>query len=480
MSDQTNEIQPIEISEQDKAKARKWFAQGKTVADTKNFDYAVECYINGLNLWPEAVEEGHGPLRFVGVARQHGGGKKPSFKDSVKHSMTGKDTKKAMLNAELLLAKDPMNPTYMEGLLRNAGKARCEETVLWIGPILYSAIAQEKKPNIKRMQLLATIYHELGDRRERREEVQQAIEAYEKSLEVTDVLARLQPTNQETQTAKRNLASKLTILKGKYDTNGSFTESVRDAETQRDIHDRARSVQADDRLEELVKKAEADIKANPEVISKVFDLVDLLCKQEKDEQEKKAIGILMDKYKSINHYPLKMRADDIRMRQVHRRIRRLTDANQKDKARELARQLMVYEIKVFKERVKEYPTDLRHKFELAKRLFRGRKFDDAIPLLQAAQQDPKNRFACWNFIGRCFFEKGYFSESANVIRQAIEAYEGTPTDETSKELHYWLARSCEGDSDTEEARKIYGQLIQWDYNYRDVRDRMERLKTAQD
>ena len=33
---------------QERAKAIKWFDHGKSVADTHNYDYAIECYINGL------------------------------------------------------------------------------------------------------------------------------------------------------------------------------------------------------------------------------------------------------------------------------------------------------------------------------------------------------------------------------------------------------------------------------------------------
>jgi hypothetical protein len=66
---------PPEPTPQEKAKAIKWFEHAKTVADTHNYDYAIECYINGLGVWPEAVDEGHKPLRAVAFARLGAGGK---------------------------------------------------------------------------------------------------------------------------------------------------------------------------------------------------------------------------------------------------------------------------------------------------------------------------------------------------------------------------------------------------------------------
>jgi len=51
-------------------------------------------------------------------------------------------------------------------------------------------------------------------------------------------------------------------------------------------------------------------------------------------------------------------------------------------------------------------------------------------------------------------------------------------DDLGKQLHYWLGRTYEGAGQTEDALKVYGQLIQWDYNYRkgDVRKRIDELR----
>ena len=55
---------------------------------------------------------------------------------------------------------------------------------------------------------------------------------------------------------------------------------------------------------------------------------------------------------------------------------------------------------------------------------------------------------------------------------------GKNEDELGKQLHYRLGRAYEADGRTADALKIYGQLIQWDYNYRngEVRKRLDALK----
>ena len=87
----------------------------------------------------------------------------------------------------------------------------------------------------------------------------------------------------------------------------------------------------------------------------------------------------------------------------------------------------------------------------------------------------ESRFRCSLYIGRCFYKKGFHSGAIDQLKEAIANYE-IPDDATGKELHYWLGRTYEADGQLPDALKTYGQLIQWDYNYRDVRKRIEDLK----
>ena len=120
---------------------------------------------------------------------------------------------------------------------------------------------------------------------------------------------------------------------------------------------------------------------------------------------------------------------------------------------------------------------MRIRYQYGVRLFKAHKYDDAIPVLQEARNDPKTRFQCALYIGRCFFEKKYASQAADTFQGALAHYE-IPDDELGKDLRYWLGRSYEADGKVEEALKEFGQLIQWDYNYRDVRKRIDDLRNG--
>jgi len=465
---------PTEVSEKDKNKAKKWFEHARTVADTRNYDYAIECYINGLAVWPEAVDEGHKPLRAVAFARLGAGKKKPGLFETLKYSTSGKDPLQNMLNAERLLAKDPHNLTYMEAFLKNAFRAGCEQTCLWFGPVFLEEAVSASKPQPSKLTTIREVFDQIGDRFHQRGQLPEAVQAYELAVKALEALMRLRPDDNDLRDLLRDQSGKLTIVKGKFEA-GDFRESLRDADKQKELYDRDRLVQAEQRLDQLIENARRDLQANPNEPGKVFGLVDLLLKRGREEDENEAIKILLDAYERTKVYQFKMRADDIRIRQMTRQARELLNRGDRQAAKEHIRKQLEFEIEVFRERVGQYPTDTRLKFELGKRLFQARAYDDAVPVLQQARSDPKNRTACQLLIAQCFFHKGYHEQAVDLLKEAIEQYEAAG-DETSKELHYWLGRAYEASGQIEPAVKTYGQIIQWDYNYKDVRQRLENLR----
>jgi tetratricopeptide (TPR) repeat protein len=461
-------------SEEDKAKAKRFFVRAGQLFESKSWDFAIKCYVEGLGYWPEAVEEGHQLLRLAACERNVRGGKKPGFGETMKHSMTGRDAKKAMLNATWLLAHDPFNISYMEGILKNAHKLRCEEVVMWIGPIYGNAIEGEKKLNPKRFALLREIYEETGDRATDRGEAPFAGECYERAAAALRVQTQVDPKDLSLVNELRDLSTKLTILKGKYDTEGGFQDSVRDADEQKHLQDQERMIQTDTDLLGLIKRAEKDLADNPDNAGKVDVLVDLLCKRDDPEQERRAISLLVEKYNTYHDYRFKVRAEDVRIKQLKRAYREARAANDAELAKKKRSDLLTFELRAFRDRIKQYPTDNRLKFEYASRLFQIKKFDDAIPSFQAARADPKVRTRCDLALGRCFYEKGFHAQAIGTLSKAVENYEFSD-DSVGKDLRYWLARSLEADGKIDEAQDVYGQVLQLDYNYRDVRDRLERL-----
>ncbi len=459
---------------EDKAKSAKWFARARELGDKRQFDTAIEYYVSGLEFWPDAVEEACKPLHGCGVARKALGGKKPGLKDTMKRSTTDKNAKQAYVNSLWLFANDPDNVGYIEAVTRNASRLRAEDAAKWAGGIFYKSLESNQKATGKQFQTLIQLFEELGDRAGARGETAFGVEAYQSGVEMLNLWRRRIPKDQQVEVSLKSLSTKLTILKGKYQDGDSYRDSMQDAAQQADLHDQQRTIQTDDRVDELVAKAEAEYQQNPTHGPAIKQFVEFLCRRERKEEETRAIGVLITEYKRTNEYRWKQAADEIRIKQLGREVRETEKTGDPAALKETQVAQLRFELSVFKDRVERYPSDHRARFEYGVRKFRAGQFDDAIPLFQTARTDPKNRAACGMYLGRCFFRKGYHSQAVSALQEAINDHEYTD-DELAKTMRYWLARAQEAAGSGDAAGKTYGELLQLDYNYKDVRARLDAL-----
>jgi tetratricopeptide (TPR) repeat protein len=465
---------PPVFSEVEKSKARAWFKKAATLRDQRNYDYALECLITGLGFWPDAVEEGHMPLLSLALQRQQAGGKKPGMMDGMKMSMSGKDAKAAMLNAETLLSKDPSNPGYLDGVLKNAAKLDLVETVKWISPRVLDSLRNEKKPNPARFKGYRETLIEFCDRCDARDDAATMADLLALAVESVEMQLGANPGDMALKDEQRDLAGKLTITKGKYSNSSTFRDSVLDVDKQTLMQEQEqRGKQAESKLDALVVNARKELAANPTVAGKLNGLVDLLLKTERKADEDEAVSVLQQAFEKSSNYSFKLRADDIRLRQVARVTRQLkakahesgSDDDQQN-ARLAEMDEIATEMDIFRERVKNYPTDLRLKFRLGSALFRTGEYDEAIPVLQGAQGDPRNRTRALLMLGRCFHEKGLPGEAVEILKEALETYE-MQGDETHKELLYRLGVAHKAVGNKDEAKAALGKLLRQDYNYAD-------------
>lgn len=459
---------------EDCAKAGQWFARARELGDKRQFDYAIEYYVNGLEFWPDAVEEACKPLHGCAVARRQTGGKKPGLKDTMKRSMNDKDAKRALLNALWLFGHDPDNTNYIEGVARNASRLRAEDTAKWAAGVQIRALESTAKANAKPFQNLARLLEEMGDRATERNETAFGVDVYQMGVDVLILWQRRIPKDDTIELAVKNLSTKLTILKGKYQEGDSYRDSIQDIGEQMDLHDQQRSVQSDERVDALIEKAQREYDADPDSAEALKHLVELLRRRERDDEETRAIGILVNAYRSSENYRWKLLADDTRIKQLGRRVREAVKTGDQEAVKQRRIEQLRFELGVFKERIERYPTDNRVRFEYGVRNFQASRFDEAIPLFQAARSDPKNRAACGMYLGRCFLRKGYFAQAISTLREAIDGYE-YGDDDLAKGMLYWLGRSQEASADTDAARDTYGKILQLDYNFGDVRARLDNL-----
>ena len=451
------------------ARAKSFFEKARKVAETNNFDYAVDLYLQGLRYSPDALEEGHLPLCELALHRQGKGGKKPSMVEKMKH-LRGKTPLEQMLKAEYLFAKDPEHMPYGEEMLKGAVAGGYKKTANWIANLVFQTNNAAKKPSAKTYILLKDSYAALGQ--------------FDKAVVACQRASKLRPEDGRLADEFKNLSAELTMARGKYDTEGDFRKAIKNREEQEKLHSQAGVIKTEDYRVKAVEDARKKVTQNPNLTVNIFSLADALAGMENDKGENEAIALLENTYKNKKDFSFQQRANQLRITQLRRKIREAKacletnpdDAQIKAAFEQLTGQLNNTELEHYKLSVQNYPTNLAAKFEYAIRLVRNKQYNEAIPLFQEAQKDPRRKIAAANKIGFCFFMKGWLADAIDIYTKAIESHE-IKDDATGKELRYNLALAYEQQGETEKALEIYRKIAQLDFGYKDVSQRVDKLRS---
>ena len=450
------------------AKAEVFFERARKVASTNNFDYAIDMYLEGLRRTPDALEQGHIKLHKLALQRQVKGGKKPSMVEKIKR-LRGKTALEQMLNAEYLFAKDPDHLPYAEAILKAAVTGGYNKTVKWIADLIFQANNAAQKPSFQTYLLLKDSYAAIGQ--------------FDRALSACQRACQLKPENGALADDFQRLSAELTVARGKYDQGGDFRKSIKNRQAQEKLQAQQTVVKTEDYRTVAVKEARKALADEPELPRNIFNLAEALSDLQTDEAENEAAELLENTYERKKDFSFKQRAGQIKIKQLKRKIREAQasldakpdDVQANSRLSELSAQLNTTELEHYRLCVANYPTDLRAKYEYGIRLTNNKQYDDAIPLFQEAQRDPRHKISAMDKIGLCFYMKGWFTDAIDVFTQAIDSYE-IKDDGIAKELRYNLGRSYEHQGDTDKALEVYRRIAQLDFGYKDVRQRVDRLR----
>jgi len=457
-----------ENSAQASAKAAAFFERAERAAEKQNFDYAIDMYLEGLRCNPEALQEGHLPLRELAIVRKEKGAKKPSVMEKLK-LMRGKTTIDKMLNAEFLLAKDPDHLAYGEALLKAAAAAELKGTTQWIADLLFKANNAAKKPSFRTYILLRDSYSAIGQ--------------FDRAIIACQKAAELKPNDGQLADELQRLSAELTVARGKYDQKGDFRKAIKNRQAQEKLQSQQSVVKSQEFRTSEVEEARKAFKQDQDSSKNVFRLVNALVDLQNDQADKEAIDLLENEYQKSKDFSFKQNAGQIKIKQLKRKIVKLKNALEdkpdgqqlKEQLTETSKELNNVELEHYRLCVKNYPTDVRAKYEYAVRLVQNKQYDDAIPLFQETTKDPKHRIPAMSKIGLCFFKKEWYADAIDVFNETIKTY-NIKDDSVAKELRYNLGRAYEEQKNIEKALAIYRKIAQQDFGYKDVRNRVNKLR----
>jgi tetratricopeptide (TPR) repeat protein len=433
----------------------------------RNYDFAIDLYRQLLDLDADQEAARRG-LRQATLARFESkkgsklfraiGGAVPLTKAKAmvkvgKHEAAAKAL-------EDYLAKSPKDEeaNLLLGIcLETAGHQRSAKAV-------YEFLAEVAPKNPEGLKRAGAMMQATGD-------VPRALEYYERALAID-------PRDQDALKARKNLSAEAALASTNLDSVEHSRDAVADSEQTRQLERARRRHLTREELEEDRERLEARFAEDPRDVELMTQLADVHDKLGDPEAALDMAERALD-YKK-GDYQLVSKIGVYRGKTIKRRIARADKDGDRETADRLEGELREHEVADFRRRVELRPTDSTLVLELARRLVgeagdQSGGADEALGLLQKLPHEARLAGDVSFLKGRCFQAKGFADLAAKEFEQALE---GTPaSDERGKEILYNLGLLAEEQGDLEAARSRFGRVFEVDISYRDVADRMERLRS---
>ncbi|MBL1215893.1 MAG: hypothetical protein D8M59_00175 [Planctomycetes bacterium] len=470
VSTQSFEVQP--------EKARAWIERAQHAADTYNYEYAIECFLRGIKFDPTDEEIHRRLLEVANLYRQSQGGKPASGK-KVREMLADKRPVDRLAATELAWVTDFQNPHAAVKFMQVAADLGLGEIAYWAADLGAQVALRHKKRSKNLLVSFVNVFEQIG--------------ASDKAVEYGEFALQLDRSDAQLEARVRNLSAQATMDRGKYAENvgeeGGFRASVKDIDKQKELVDDDSYAVGADAAESRLGRAKALWESEPENQDAIARYADLLRKMGTDEHDVEAIKVLRSAYKTTGQYRFRMLAGDIHLTRERRKYRaerdkaeESGDEAQLERVKQIDWALTELEAKEYLERSEKYPTELRIKYRLGELLYKLGKYEDAIPVLQQAQEDAQHRARALHYMGLCFAKTDWVEEAIESLRSAVERYE-IKDDDTHLTMRYDLmvalerfAREHEALDEAEEAGKIASGIAMKQLNFRDIRDRRAALR----
>lgn len=463
-------------------RARDFFDRARTVHDTANYEYAMTLWLGGLRLDPlnlNALEAFFDSCSNFNVQQDKSKG---PTKDQVK-AIEKRDKKHPLDKYLMNILHWGTKPTtdWQAGLraMEEAAKYGLDEPAYWIGEKVMNIAMNDPKSKKDHFVTMMELFRKIGA-------PDLAVRAGERALQMDSRDAKLEDT-------LRNLSAEATMSRGGYGKTGQeggFRSNIRDQGRQQELQDADQVVKGEAAIERLIAIAADEYKERQNDPNTIQKLGKLLLERGKPEDEKTVIKLYLKGHKDTQSYRFKALAGDVQMRIARRRLRSLeeklrADSDNSDLRAQYEkgqRQVLEFERDEYKERIENYPTDLKLRFELGLRCYQLGDYEEAIQQFQQAQGASGIGQVVLSYLGRCFQALGWLDEAEGTFRRAISEHT-SETDDLGTELRYGLMQVLQRKADeqrdleaAEEAFKLASGIAIKQINYKDVRDRRTTIQ----
>jgi tetratricopeptide (TPR) repeat protein len=467
---------------------RSLWLKALSAVELRNYGYAISLIGAVLKDSPGFLD-GRKMLRKAEIAATKG---KKSFLSGLStaslkgSSMVKKDPLSAMELAEKNLESDPLGAAPNH-LLKDAAKAANfpEIAVFALETIIAGA-----PEDVKVMHELAELLLSMG-------EADKAVEVYNK-------ISAINPQDLVATKRGKDASAQASMKSGGWEQASSYRDIMKNKDEAVSLEQQARVVRSLDMIEqqlaEFMPQWEAD-QQQVDLSRRIAKLWEERFEQMQDDESLDGAIWYANHLNSVlngSDPAIKRKLSDLQLKRADAAIRKVEtdtkaieewlaavagtghedEAKYREHLAELQRQLPELKLErgktlidESKHRVERNPTDLALRFELGERLLEAGLFNEAIPELQRARQNPNARLKAMSLLGRCFVLKGMLDMAASQFQAA--ATEMTAMDNFKKDTLYDLALVNEKMGKKDDYLRCLKDIMEVDYGYKDVAQRVE-------
>jgi tetratricopeptide (TPR) repeat protein len=375
-----------------------------------------------------------------------------------------RDPKRTIEMLEEVLESEPYNRQANLLLKEAAVAAGWSE----IGVFALKTLLEENPRDVKVLQELGRLYHDLGD--------------HENEVEIYNQLSAINPLDAQSLRLGKDASARASMKKGGWTQAESYRDLIKDKDEAISLEQQSRIRLTGEALDQQIAETYAHHQSEPENLDFARRLGAL--SEQKDDLESAirwyqyaadlAKGADTGLLRKISDLKIKCFEGEISALEEFLSTYSARDELYAGKCEHLrAAKISRAEILIAdaQERVKRNPTDLQLRFELGENFFNAGRFREAVPELQRARQNPHARLKAMNVLGCCYSELGMLDLAMKQLEEASR--EILSMDAMKKEIVYNLGRVYERMGELEKSLACMKQIYEADYGYRDVARRVE-------
>jgi len=309
--------------------------------------------------------------------------------------------------------------------------------------------------------------------------IYRACEDFENAAKLAEELVTLIPNNEEAHKLAHDLAAERAISKGKYEEEGDFRKSIKDAEKQKQLYDDTRAAHTEEEIAAAIERCKQQIRAEPHRTQHYLRIGDLYRKIGKYRSARLAYEEGLKK--EPNNFVLMARIGDleielhnVKLQDARKKLEADPDNEELKKTVErLEAEKIQKELAESRRRIEAHPTDMSLQLAHGRLLMEIGDLNEAIKHFQAARREVRCRREATSCLGRCYLLKGFPDMAADQFKEALDMLE--VMNDEKKEVLYQYAQALEQMGDEDEALKQYKILHAEDIAYRDVADKVQEF-----